>query len=56
VVEELHVHAGPEADGLAALGLLVEACVTASFMAKDLGYADLAHVAALRAEEAAWAL
>jgi transcriptional regulator with XRE-family HTH domain len=56
VIDELHVHAGPDAgEGVrkAALAALIEACVTASFMAKTLGYADLAHVAALRAEEAA---
>jgi transcriptional regulator with XRE-family HTH domain len=56
VIDELHVHASPdaaEADRKLALAALIEACVTASFMAKTLGYADLAHVAALRAEDAA---
>jgi len=56
VLDELHTHACPasaEADRQAALGTLIEACITASFMAKSLGYPDLAHVAALRAEEAA---
>lgn len=59
VLEELHVHACSGADGedrAAALGALVEACLTAAFTAKDLGYPDLAHVAALRAEEAARSL
>jgi hypothetical protein len=32
---------------------LIEACITAGLTAKDLGYVDLAHVAVLRAEEAA---
>ena len=56
VLDELHAHASPdegEANRMAALEALVEACITAAFMAKDLGYPDLAHVAALRAEEAA---
>src|ERR1700678_3382582 len=56
VIDELHVRACPaasEADRKAALGALVEACVTAAFMAKDLGYPDLAYVAGVRAEEAA---
>jgi len=56
ILDELHVHASPgagEEDRKAALGMLVEACITAGFMAKDLGYPDLAHVAALHAEDAA---
>jgi len=56
VLDELYAHACPdarEADRKTALGSLVEACIIASFTAKDLRYPDLAHVAALRAEEAA---
>jgi|HubBroStandDraft_1064217.scaffolds.fasta_scaffold14882_5 transcriptional regulator with XRE-family HTH domain len=56
VLDELHVQAvlgTGEPDRTAALGLLVEAHISAMFMAKDLGYLDLAHVAALRAEDAA---
>lgn len=59
VIDELHAHAGPGAGEAArklALGALIEACTTSCFMAKDLGYADLAHVAALRADEAAQVL
>jgi hypothetical protein len=36
-----------------ALETLVDACVCATFTAKDLGYADLAYAAASRADEAA---
>jgi len=56
VLDELHWHAAEPADEHArrrALEALVEACTTATFTAKDLGYPDLAHLAALRAEEAA---
>jgi len=56
VLDELYVHACAGAgaqDRAAALGMLVEACLTAAFAAKALGYPDLAHVAALRAEDAA---
>ncbi len=56
LIDELHVRACPaasEVDRKAALGTLVEACVTAAFVAKDLGYADLSYVASVRAEEAA---
>ncbi len=56
VIDELHVRACPaasEVDRKVALGALVEVCVTAAFMAKDLGYPDLAYVAGARAEEAA---
>lgn len=56
LLDELHVRTSPdagEADRKTALGLLVETCITASELAKALGYADLAHVAALRAEDAA---
>src|SRR6266487_1318698 len=56
LIDELHVQARPGAAEdvrEAALGDLIEACITASLMAKNLGYRDLAHVAALRAEEAA---
>ena len=56
IMEELHCHVAVPADGAshqAALETLVDACVCATFTAKDLGYADLAHLAALRAEEAA---
>ncbi|HUY46496.1 MAG TPA: helix-turn-helix transcriptional regulator [Streptosporangiaceae bacterium] len=56
IVEELHYHvAAPEdeASYKSALETLVDACVCATFTAKDLGYGDLAHLAALQAEEAA---
>jgi transcriptional regulator with XRE-family HTH domain len=56
VLNELHWHAAQDTDELSsrqALESLVEACVIAGQMAKDLGYADLANVAMLRAEEAA---
>lgn len=55
IIEELHCHASrpeDEAAYQAALETLVDACVCATFTAKDLGYGDLAHLAALRAEEA----
>jgi transcriptional regulator with XRE-family HTH domain len=56
VLDELHWHtaqAGDEASRRLALETLIEACITAGLTAKDLGYVDLAHVVALRAEEAA---
>jgi transcriptional regulator with XRE-family HTH domain len=56
VLDELHWHAAEPADEAArrlALETLIEACVTATLIAKNLGYMDLAHVAALRAGEAA---
>jgi transcriptional regulator with XRE-family HTH domain len=56
VLDELYWHAaqdGDEASRRLALETLVEACVVAGLTAKDLGYLDLAHVAALRAEAAA---
>jgi transcriptional regulator with XRE-family HTH domain len=56
IMEELHCHVAAPADEAlqkAALTMLVDACVCATFTAKDLGYGDLAHLAALRAEEAA---
>jgi transcriptional regulator with XRE-family HTH domain len=57
VLDELHWHTAGQADGEAArrlaLETLIEACVTATLVAKNLGYMDLAHVAALRAQEAA---
>ncbi len=56
VLDELHWHTaqvGDEAARRLALETLIEACVTAGLVAKDLGYIDLAHVAVLRAEEAA---
>ena len=59
LLDELHyaAAAGPgEDERKLALVTLVEACTTAAFMAKELGYPDLAHVAALRAEEAAGVL
>lgn len=59
VIEELYVRAGHDAaepDQIAALGTLTEACITAAFMSKNLGYEDLGHVAAMRADEAARAL
>ncbi len=59
VLDELHwhtAHATEETSQRLALETLVEACVTAGLTAKDLGYVDLAHVAVLRAEEAATVL
>ncbi len=56
LISELHVHACEPADEAAhrlALETLIEAFQTATFNAKDLGYSDLAHIAAMRAVEAA---
>ena len=57
VLDELHWHiatrTGGERASRVALETLIEACVTATLVAKNLGYMDLAHVAALRAQEAA---
>ncbi|XRQ15047.1 helix-turn-helix domain-containing protein [Actinomadura welshii] len=56
LLDELHLHAADPADEAAhrlALETLVDACVAATFTAKDLGYPDLAHLAAVRAEQAA---
>ncbi len=56
VLDELYwhaAHATDEAGRRLALEGLIEGCVTAGLTAKDLGYTDLAHVAVLRAEEAA---
>jgi transcriptional regulator with XRE-family HTH domain len=56
VLDELHWHTaqqGDEPSQRLALETLIEACITAGLTAKDLGYIDLAHVAVLRAEEAA---
>jgi transcriptional regulator with XRE-family HTH domain len=56
VLDELHYHVAAPADDAAeqlALKALVEACLCATFTAKNLNYTDLAHLAALRAEEAA---
>jgi transcriptional regulator with XRE-family HTH domain len=56
VIDELHVRACPaggEPDQELALAVLIEACMQAKGTAAALGYADLSHVAALRAEEAA---
>jgi transcriptional regulator with XRE-family HTH domain len=56
VLDELHYHVAAAADEATvrqSLQSLVEACVCATFIAKNLNYADLAHLAALRAEEAA---
>lgn len=59
VLDELHWHtaqSGDEATKRLALETLIEACVVAGQTVKDLGYADLAYIAALRAEEAAASL
>jgi len=59
ILDELHYHVASPTDEQAyrlALETLVEACVCATFTAKDLGYNDLASLAALRAEEAATVL
>src|SRR5690606_23823055 len=56
LLDELHVHIAAPADELeqrTALQLLIEACHPASTRAKDLGYPDLAYLAAARADEAA---
>ncbi|MFV2172632.1 hypothetical protein ACFHW2_13750 [Actinomadura sp. LOL_016] len=56
LIGELHVHACAPADEAAhraALRALIEAFQTATFAAKDLGYGDLAAIAAMRAAEAA---
>lgn len=56
VLDELHYHTAAPADEAAeqlALQTLIEACVCATFIAKNLNYTDLAHLAAQRAEEAA---
>jgi transcriptional regulator with XRE-family HTH domain len=56
VLDELHYHTASPADEAAyqlALETLIEACITATLLAKNLGYMDLAHVAALRAADAA---
>ena len=56
VLDELYAHIASPADELAlrlALATLVEACVAANELASVTGYADLAHLAAVRAEEAA---
>jgi transcriptional regulator with XRE-family HTH domain len=55
-LNELHWHTAQDADELStrqALETLIEACFIAGQAARDLGYTDLAHVAMLRAEEAA---
>ncbi|GAA4081722.1 helix-turn-helix transcriptional regulator [Actinomadura miaoliensis] len=56
LLDELHLHVAAPADEAAsrlALETLVQACTAATFTTKDLGYPDLAHLAAVRAEEAA---
>jgi hypothetical protein len=56
VLDEHHMHTAAPADEAAhraALQTMVEACVCASAVAKNLGYMDLAHLAARRAAEAA---
>ncbi|MGI5285219.1 helix-turn-helix domain-containing protein [Nonomuraea polychroma] len=59
VVDELHVHTADPADEAAhalALRAMVDACVAATHLASNLGYGDLAHLAARRAWEAAGGL
>jgi transcriptional regulator with XRE-family HTH domain len=56
VLDELHWHAAqPENEAAHRLALesLVEACVVAAAVSKELNYMDLAYLAALRAKEAA---
>jgi transcriptional regulator with XRE-family HTH domain len=56
LIDELHYHIAAPADEATyqlALATLIDACVCATFTAKDLGYQDLAHAAAQRAGEAA---
>jgi transcriptional regulator with XRE-family HTH domain len=56
VLDELHYHVAVPQDEAArqiALETLIDACVCATFTAKDLGYQDLAYTAAMRADEIA---
>jgi transcriptional regulator with XRE-family HTH domain len=56
VLDELHWHVAQPADEAAqrlALESLVEACVIAAAVAKELNYMDLAYLAAMRAKDAA---
>jgi transcriptional regulator with XRE-family HTH domain len=57
VLDELHWHiaSSPSDESASRLALqtLIEACIAATLVAKNLGYMDLAHVAALRAHETA---
>ncbi|GGO82832.1 helix-turn-helix domain-containing protein [Nonomuraea cavernae] len=56
LIDELHVHAAAPADEheqRLALETLIEALQTATFITKDLGYGDLAALAAMRATEIA---
>ena len=56
LLDELHYHVAEPVDEAAhrlALEALVEACICATFTAKNLNYLDLAHLAARRAWEAA---
>jgi transcriptional regulator with XRE-family HTH domain len=56
VLDELHWHVAQPADEAAkrsALESVVEVCVSAALVAKNLNYMDLASLAALRAKEAA---
>jgi transcriptional regulator with XRE-family HTH domain len=56
VLDELHYHVAAPTDEAAeqlALKTLVEACALANFTVRSLNYTDLAHVAAVRAQEAA---
>lgn len=59
LIDELHVHVHEPADERAqrlALETLVEAYMCAAGMARSLGYSDLGHAAAMRADEMAVAL
>lgn len=56
ILDELHYHVAAPADEVSkqlALQALIEACSCASFTARSLNYTDLAHLAGLRAQEAA---
>ncbi|GII85853.1 transcriptional regulator [Sphaerisporangium siamense] len=56
LIDELHVHACAPVDEAAyrlALSTLIDAFQTATFVPKDLGYGDLASIAAMRASEVA---
>ncbi|MBO2450489.1 helix-turn-helix transcriptional regulator [Actinomadura barringtoniae] len=56
LLDELHLHVWWRSDEAAhriSLETLIEACTAATFTCKDLGYPDLAHLAATRAQEAA---
>jgi hypothetical protein len=58
LIDELHLHAreGDEPTRRRALEVLIEAYMCAAGMARSLAYADLGHIAAMRADEVAVSL